>query len=101
MLPDTVIKWGGKVRPLEEAAMRIVQMHAPSIPIPELQHSTYKSEGRVVYGELLMSHIPGKTLMVAWADFDDATKGHLPRHLGHDCYASHDPAAGAPCERRR
>ncbi|OAA65874.1 protein kinase domain protein [Niveomyces insectorum RCEF 264] len=83
LLPSTVVKWGGKIRPLEEAAMRLVQKHAPSIPIPELQRSSYSrsKEGRVVYGELFMSYIPGKTLNVAWAGFDDAIKTRICQEI--------------------
>ncbi|OAA66946.1 Phosphotransferase family protein [Niveomyces insectorum RCEF 264] len=80
MLPDTVIKWGHKIRPLEEASMRLVEKHAPSIPIPQLKHAIYKydaSDGEAFYGELFMSYVPGKTLKAAWAGFDDATKGRI------------------------
>lgn len=79
MLPDTVIKWGQKVRPLEEASMRLVEKHAPSIPTPKLKHAVYKytSDGDAFYGELFMSYIPGKTLESAWAGFDDTTKGRI------------------------
>ena len=79
--PDTVIKWGSKVKPAEEAAMRLVQRHAPHIPIPTLHRSTYESDGdsdgRICYGELTMSLVPGESLKTAWARFDDTIKARI------------------------
>lgn len=81
--PDVVVEWGGKVRPCEETAMRLVKEHASHIPIPELYRSTYSTRaGAVVSGELYMALVPGSTLKSVWAEFDDKTKGAFARIFG-------------------
>lgn len=71
---DVVIKHGSKVRPSEEAAMRLVAKHIPSIPIPELYHGRFVISNGVPIGQLYMSFVPGVTLNKVWNSFDDTDK---------------------------
>lgn len=63
--------------------MELVRRHAPSIPIPEVKWARYKRDnnGDVVAGELAMTRIPGDTLKVTWADFDDTVKGRICKDI--------------------
>ncbi|KAL2024568.1 hypothetical protein VTK56DRAFT_7611 [Thermocarpiscus australiensis] len=72
---DVVLKWGSKVRPNEETAMRLVQEHAPSVPIPQVYHSWYGNDqhGNRI-GQLYMSFVPGQCLITAWDSLDEAAK---------------------------
>jgi hypothetical protein len=55
--------------------MRLVQEHAPLVPIPELYTTSYLSkDGCIHYGELYMSNVPGQPLTAVWAELDDASK---------------------------
>ncbi|KAK4243527.1 hypothetical protein C7999DRAFT_44690 [Corynascus novoguineensis] len=80
---DVVMKWGSKVRRNEEAAMRLVQQHAPSVPIPHLYTSWYGPDqhGNQV-GQLSISFVPGKRLEFVWDSLNNAAKELvLPPHL--------------------
>lgn len=79
---NCVIKRGAKVRPSEEAAMRLVAKHAPSIPVPELYHSRYgRSKNGFPTGEIWMAFVPGVTLDKVWDAFDDVEKGSMCRKI--------------------
>ncbi|KAF2503076.1 hypothetical protein BU16DRAFT_28421 [Lophium mytilinum] len=66
---DTIGKSGSRVRPREEAAMRLVAKHT-DVLVPDVQYSTYNE----VHGDLFMSIIPGSPLSVHWEKLDDQTK---------------------------
>ncbi|KAL2128921.1 hypothetical protein VTI74DRAFT_8468 [Chaetomium olivicolor] len=79
LAPDVVMKWGSKVRRNEEAAMRLVQQHAPSVPIPHLYTSWYGPDqhGNRI-GQLSMSFAPGKRLDSV---LNNAAKERVCRHI--------------------
>lgn len=60
--PDVVLKWGCKVRPNEEAAIRLVREHAPSVPVPQVYHSWFGVVDGLAAGQLYMSLMPGECL---------------------------------------
>jgi hypothetical protein len=58
--------------------MRLVKEHAPNVPIPDIHGSLYKyKEGVPFYGVLSMDFVPGKTLKLAWAELDEASKSRV------------------------
>ena len=69
---ELILKVGGRVRPSEEVAMKLVKEDT-DIPVPEVYLATYTpSEGR-----LAMSVISGTLLKDVWDNLDDKTKKHV------------------------
>lgn len=120
--PGLVLKQGAKVRPSEEKAMRLVQKHALSVPIPSIHGFSFKYEHEIpYYGELYLEYIPGQTLKSTWAGLDNESKNRVcqeiwdivtiiraiprPSDLQPGCYRtvdgspSHDPLLGSSKDR--
>ena len=80
--PDVVAKEGSKVRYNEEAAMRLVQKHTPSVPIPHVYSSWYGRDARGnKTGQLAMSFVPGKRLDSVWDSLGPAAKQRVCRDI--------------------
>jgi hypothetical protein len=63
---DVVEKSGHRVKPLEEAALRLVRQYT-SVPVPTV-HSSSFSEGN---GNICMSYVDGEVLNRLWPDLED------------------------------
>ncbi|KAH6623098.1 phosphotransferase family protein [Chaetomium tenue] len=76
--PGIVQKRGAKVRPLEEAAMRLVKQHIPDLPVPSVHAWEFRyQDGVAFWGELEMDFMPGRTLKSVWAELDETTKDRV------------------------
>ncbi|KAI1179251.1 kinase-like domain-containing protein [Nemania sp. FL0916] len=71
-----VRKRGNRVRPSEEAALRIVREHT-TIPVPEVYHSIWRTVDGHPYGEIFMEHIPGEPLERKWDALEPSEKERL------------------------
>lgn len=69
---EAILKVGGRVRPSEELAMRLVKEHT-DIPVPDIFLAAYVGEE----GRLAMSVVPGAPLTEVWDNLDDATKKRI------------------------
>lgn len=72
---DLITKYGRRVRPSEEVAMRLVKQHISDFPIPEVSHSCYSTN----FGRLFMDVVPGSTLALSWDKLNDLDKERLCR----------------------
>ncbi|QPG97574.1 hypothetical protein C2857_006554 [Epichloe festucae Fl1] len=75
--PGVVMKWGSRVRPSEPEAMRLVQEHAPSVPLPTTFASWFGFSRDVAIGKLFMSFVPGERLDFYWDSFTDSDKERI------------------------
>ncbi|KAI1131114.1 kinase-like protein [Nemania abortiva] len=75
---DDGIVWkrGNRVRPSEEAALRIVREHT-TIPVPEVYWTRYGTKNGYDYGEIFMEHILGSSLDGIWDTLEPSTKERL------------------------
>ena len=74
--PGAVIKEGRRVMRNEAAAFRLVQEHT-DVAIPTLYWASFFVRNGIEEGSLLMDHVKGTTLEVAWIGFDDGTKARI------------------------
>ncbi|KAF2807507.1 uncharacterized protein BDZ99DRAFT_465361 [Mytilinidion resinicola] len=73
---DQIGKSGSRVRPREEAALRLVG-NQTDVPVPEVYFGTYNEN----HGDLFMSIIPGSPLKDHWDTLDEKTKERLCRDI--------------------
>ncbi|GAB0138476.1 hypothetical protein EsDP_00006711 [Epichloe bromicola] len=91
--PGVVMKWGSRVRPSEPEAMRLVQEHAPSVPLPTIYASWFGFSRDVAIGKLFMSFVPGERLDFYWDSFTDSAK----ERICHDIWGLVAKIRTIPC----
>ena len=70
------MKQGRRVSRNEAAAFRLVQQHT-DVAMPTLYLASFFVRNGIEEGSLLMDHVKGTTLEVAWVGFDDGTKARI------------------------